>query len=113
MSESAKRTFEFVEGSSNKFWEVWVDGAELTTRWGRIGTNGQSKTKSFASSDKAAVERDKLIAEKVGKGYRETISNADAAANADVALPPVIEPALTAIEESLDSASEDDMNAHL
>jgi predicted DNA-binding WGR domain protein len=78
MSEASKRTFEFVEGSSSKFWEVWVEGDELTTRWGRIGTAGQSKTKSFASAAKAQAERDKLIAEKRGKGYRETTAGAAA-----------------------------------
>jgi DNA ligase 1 len=68
---AAKRYFEFVEGASSKFWEVSVSGSELTTRWGRIGTDGQSKTKTFASPDAARTEADKLIAEKTDKGYAE------------------------------------------
>ncbi|HJZ90046.1 MAG TPA: WGR domain-containing protein, partial [Gemmataceae bacterium] len=67
----AKRYFEFVDGKSNKFWEVWVSGGDMTTRWGRIGTDGQTKTKTFASPDKAQAEADKLIEEKTGKGYVE------------------------------------------
>jgi DNA ligase-1 len=67
-SEGARR-FELEEGTSSKFWEIELDGCDLTTRWGRIGSNGQSKTKTFASPDKARVEHDKLIAEKTGKGY--------------------------------------------
>jgi DNA ligase-1 len=67
-SEGARR-FELEEGSSSKFWEIELDGCDLTTRWGRIGSNGQSKTKTFASPEKARVEHDKLIAEKTGKGY--------------------------------------------
>ena len=65
------RRFEFVEGSSSKFWEVSVNGSDMTTRWGKIGTDGQSKTKSFANPDKAQAEMDKLIEEKTAKGYEE------------------------------------------
>ena len=66
-----KRLFEYVEGTSSKFWEISVSGSSLTTRWGRIGTDGQSKTKTFADANKAQAEADKLIEEKTGKGYVE------------------------------------------
>ncbi|MBO0696781.1 MAG: DNA ligase [Zavarzinella sp.] len=66
-----KRYFEFVEGTSSKFWEVSVRGREVTTRWGRIGSDGQAKTKTFADAAKAQAEADKLIEEKTGKGYVE------------------------------------------
>lgn len=65
------RRFEFVEGTSSKFWEVSVSGCDLTTTWGRIGTPGQSKTKTFPTAEKAQAELDKLINEKTGKGYEE------------------------------------------
>ncbi len=61
--------YERVEGPSSKFWEVEVSGNDLTVNFGRIGTAGQSKTKSFADPAAAAKERDKLIKEKTGKGY--------------------------------------------
>ncbi|HBL28305.1 MAG TPA: hypothetical protein DD490_15830 [Acidobacteria bacterium] len=64
--------YEFVEGSSAKFWEVEISGASVTTRWGRIGTAGQEKTKDFASADKAQAEYDALLREKTGKGYKES-----------------------------------------
>ncbi|GMU55010.1 MAG: hypothetical protein AMXMBFR33_41560 [Candidatus Xenobia bacterium] len=66
------RHFEFSEGSSNKFWEIDLQGDSFVVRWGKIGTAGQSQTKSFASEARAQLEHDKLIAEKVGKGYQET-----------------------------------------
>src|SRR5688500_2279445 len=47
------RRFEFVEGTSSKFWEVSRNGRDVTTQWGRIGTAGQSKTKTYA--DEAAA----------------------------------------------------------
>lgn len=51
---------------------MWLDGTDLTTRWGKIGTTGQEKTKPFASPDKARKEYDKLVDEKTGKGYLES-----------------------------------------
>jgi len=65
------RRFEFKEGSSNKFWEVTVSGNTLTVRFGRIGSAGQEKSKTFASLTLAQKEQDKLIAEKRDKGYKE------------------------------------------
>jgi predicted DNA-binding WGR domain protein len=67
----AKRYFEFVAGSSRKFWEISLSGSDVTTRWGRIGTDGQSKTKTLKDPAAAKKEYDKLIAEKTGKGYTE------------------------------------------
>jgi DNA ligase-1 len=68
---SKSRYFEFVEDASNKFWEVSQSGSTMTTRWGRIGSNGQSKTKSFADEKTAANAVAKLIEEKTGEGYVE------------------------------------------
>lgn len=65
------RRFEYVEGKSSKFWEVEQSGAEVTTRWGRIGSAGQSKTKLFASAEAAAAQVAKLIQEKTDEGYVE------------------------------------------
>ena len=65
------RMFEFVEGTSSKFWEVAVEGATLTVRYGKIGTDGQMTQKDFADHEKTQAEADKLIAEKTKKGYAE------------------------------------------
>jgi DNA ligase-1 len=65
------RYFEFVEGTSSKFWEVSQAGNAMTTRWGRIGSTGQSKTKTFGDEKAAASAAEKLIAEKTGEGYIE------------------------------------------
>jgi predicted DNA-binding WGR domain protein/DNA polymerase III delta prime subunit len=66
------RRFEFTRGSSNKFWEITLAGAQHTVRFGRIGTKGQIVTKTF--EDVAAARRDceRLIRSKRTKGYRET-----------------------------------------
>ena len=65
------RRFELKDAKSNKFWEIHAEGVSLTTRWGRIGTAGQTKTKEFGDTDKASVEMNKQIASKVAKGYAE------------------------------------------
>lgn len=65
------RRFEFIGGSSQKFWEISVAGNSFTVRFGRIGAGGQSQTKTFADEAKASREAEKLIAEKVKKGYVE------------------------------------------
>jgi predicted DNA-binding WGR domain protein len=68
---TSKRRFEFVGGGSDKFWEVEVHGKEVTVRFGRRGTNGQTQTKEFADEAAAQKHADKLISEKIGKGYVE------------------------------------------
>jgi len=70
-TQTAARRFEFVGGSSQKFWEISVSGSSFTVRFGRIGTAGQSQTKNFANEDKAKREAENLIAEKIKKGYAE------------------------------------------
>lgn len=65
------RYFEFIEGNSSKFWEISQSGNTMTTRWGRIGANGQSKTKTFTDEEAATDSIVKLIAEKTHEGYVE------------------------------------------
>jgi uncharacterized protein (TIGR02996 family) len=66
------RTFEFIEAGSNKFWHIRLTGNQFTVRYGRTGTSGQTQTKTFATPFLARTEHDKLVAEKLKKGYVET-----------------------------------------
>ncbi|MCE9545459.1 MAG: DNA ligase [Planctomycetia bacterium] len=66
------RRFELIEGNAAKFWEVVIDGNDVTVRYGRIGTDGQTQTKFFADAAAAEKHAEKLIAEKTKKGYGET-----------------------------------------
>lgn len=63
--------FEFVGPTGSKFWEITVDAAAHTVRFGKVGAKGQSKTKVFDSPDAARADADKLIRSKVAKGYVE------------------------------------------
>jgi predicted DNA-binding WGR domain protein len=64
------------EGGSHKFYEVVVDGAVVTIRFGRIGTNGQTKIETYASPEEAARAAEKKVEEKLKKGYEATIRGA-------------------------------------
>jgi DNA ligase 1 len=68
-STSTVRRFEFTEGNSNKFWEVSVRGTDVMVRYGRIGTAGQVNIKSFPDGQAAAKHVEKMVREKIGKGY--------------------------------------------
>ena len=70
-AKSSPRRFEFAEGKSRKFWEISVQGGEVTVRYGRIGSEGQSNVKTFPNDAAAAAHAEKLIQEKTGKGYQE------------------------------------------
>ncbi len=60
-------------GKSHKFYEVTVDGAKLTIRFGRIGDNGQVQVKELPSEEKARAEATKKLAEKAKKGYAAAV----------------------------------------
>ena len=68
------RRFELVDDKSAKFWEISQDGAEYTVCFGKIGTKGQTKTKSLNSTDAALKEVTSAIKEKRKKGYQEILS---------------------------------------
>src|SRR5689334_16140499 len=70
------RSFEFVDGGSAKFWEIHQDGSDVTVRWGRVGTTGQTKVKTFADAEAAAAHQSRLVVEKLRKGYAEIVAAA-------------------------------------
>lgn len=59
----------YMDAKSSKFWNIQVEGAEHVVTFGRIGTDGQSTRKSFGSPALAEAAYEKLVKEKLGKGY--------------------------------------------
>jgi len=58
---------------SNKFWRyTFLAGNEVQVEWGRIGLAGQSQNKNFNSSWERQRYIEKMVAEKIGKGYEES-----------------------------------------
>lgn len=74
-SGTKPRMFEFSEGSSNKFWEVVLQGSTVSVRFGKIGSAGMTKPKSFPTDQAAKKYYDDLIVEKTGKGYVEVMDD--------------------------------------
>jgi uncharacterized protein (TIGR02996 family) len=98
--------YEFKEGSSSKFWEITLSGSTFTTRWGRIGTEGQEKTQHFDSPAEARKEHDKLVREKEKKGYEfvgEPGEEAGDAEGTEAASNPALEAAILANPDSTEA----------
>ena len=66
---SKSRKLVFCEGKSNKFWNIALKGKSFKIIFGRIGTTGQTQEKSFDSAEEAKARFDKLVVEKLKKGY--------------------------------------------
>ncbi|MBK7884818.1 MAG: WGR domain-containing protein [Chitinophagaceae bacterium] len=64
--------FEFSDTTSNKFWEIAIENSKMITRFGRMGTKGQTLIKTFDDDATALKEKEKMIEEKLRKGYRST-----------------------------------------
>jgi len=65
------RKFTYSDAKSHKFWHIELSGSSFTVTYGRQGTAGTSQTKTFPDAATARKEHDKLVAEKVKKGYVE------------------------------------------
>ena len=61
----------FVEGKSNKYWQGTVKGRKLRVQFGRADSEGQVKEKAFPSEAAARAALDKLVREKLSKGFKE------------------------------------------
>ena len=66
-----KRYFTNTKAGSNKFWYAALKNKTLIISYGRIGTTGQQLKKEFTNKMLCNAEADKLIREKIRKGYRE------------------------------------------
>ena len=67
-----KKYLKYIDGNSDKFWEIEVTGLDYTVTYGKNGTSGTSQTKSFATNEECLKMAEKILAEKIKKGYSET-----------------------------------------
>ncbi|MES3023192.1 MAG: AAA domain-containing protein [Pseudomonadota bacterium] len=70
-ADAKVRSLRFEQGTSRKFWRASVRGDELSVTYGRIGSTGQVNLKQFDSNARALREMEKLVDEKLRKGYVE------------------------------------------
>jgi predicted DNA-binding WGR domain protein len=78
-----KRELVYMDAKSSKFWNIELAGSSYNVTYGRIGTDGQTLTKSFDSEEKARKEVEKLIKEKLGKGYVDAAGSGASASGAE------------------------------
>lgn len=76
-----RREFVYQAGPSNKFWTITLEGDSHTVEFGRIGTRGQTQTKDFEDRREAKTSYEKLIREKLSKGYQDKVSTENQAAS--------------------------------
>ena len=60
---------EYRDSKTEKFWQIQVDGAAHTVLYGKIGAKGRSSSKDFASKEEALESAEKLVQQKIKKGY--------------------------------------------
>jgi predicted DNA-binding WGR domain protein len=65
------RHFVLINDTARKFWDMTLSGKSFTVRFGRIGTSGQTQSKTFSDEAKAKLAADYLVREKLRKGYVE------------------------------------------
>jgi len=64
-----ERKLIFMDANSSKFWNIVLEGNSHTVNYGRTGTDGQTKTKEFDDAQKAQASFEKLVKQKMSKGY--------------------------------------------
>jgi uncharacterized protein (TIGR02996 family) len=74
------RQFVFKDATSNKFWNIDLQGTQFTVTFGKVGTTGQTQKKDLSTEEAARKAHDKLVAEKLAKGYVETTAGRPAPA---------------------------------
>lgn len=65
------RSFQYTDAKSNKFWTITLEASSHTVSYGRIGASGKIETKTFSTSYLAKQSYEKLIQQKLSKGYIE------------------------------------------
>ncbi|WP_314818159.1 DUF4240 domain-containing protein [Capnocytophaga gingivalis] len=66
-----KRRFVYQDAKSDKFWDIEFEGTTQTVIYGKTGTAGREAVKEFATAEECTKESEKLIAQKLKKGYTE------------------------------------------
>ena len=66
-----KRRFVYQDAKSDKFWDIEFEGTTQIVVYGKTGTAGREAVKEFATAEECTKESEKLIAQKLKKGYTE------------------------------------------
>jgi predicted DNA-binding WGR domain protein len=67
-----QKHLKFIDGTSDKFWQIEASGLVFTVTYGKNGTSGVSQKKEFSTEDECLKVAERLLAEKIKKGYSES-----------------------------------------
>jgi len=67
-----KKHLKYIDGSSDKFWQIEALNNTYIVTYGRNGTSGTSQSKTFDDEQQCLLAAEKLLNEKIKKGYSET-----------------------------------------
>lgn len=74
------RRFEYTQGISNKYWEIWIEERAknmpiiVWSHWGKINNDGSYQRKQFNTIEEANAFYEKMIKQKLAKFYKEVLS---------------------------------------
>lgn len=74
---TAKTLLIYQDTQSNKFWQINVNETSFVVTYGKVGTTGAVKTKTFETAAMCEKEAQKLIQSKLKKGYVIAENDAD------------------------------------
>lgn len=76
-----------LEVPGRKFWKIKMEGADTTVTFGKVGTSGQSSSKSHGDAAKAQKFYNKMVKAKTKKGYLPVAGGAACAEGKENAAP--------------------------
>ena len=68
-----KKMLVFKDDKSQKFWRIDYSGENFAVNYGKYGTIGRYEVKEFDSEEESNKTAEKLIAQKLKKGYKEEV----------------------------------------
>ena len=72
-----QRNFKYQDDKSSKFWNIILKDCNHAVNYGKVGTTGRTQSKSFDTVSAAKKSCEKLIQQKLNKGYIEVITDND------------------------------------
>jgi len=76
LQEGAAYRFELSNEKSNKFWEIVWHDETFDVRYGRIGSQGQTNSKTFYDGETARRTAETTVRQKLAKGYHHVTDEA-------------------------------------
>ena len=67
-----KTYLEYKDEKSHKFWEIEVKENTFTVTYGKVDSKGQVRLVEFSSNERALLQAEKIIKQRINKGYKET-----------------------------------------